>query len=442
MDAYPFCVFKRNDRPCFLVKFKDDDGNYLPPVSTKKKNKDEAIQVAFKWLRDGIPQKKAVVRVNDLSLKDIVRKLKTGDEVETIQAELRRLGWIKTYVRKDTPAAVDFISFLTTFWDWDTSLYINEKLRHNHGIHRCHCTNQKKAISLYWKPFFEGRFLGDITHKDIDDFIKEMGNKNLSASRKNCIIKAGTKPLRWAFSKGDIEKDPTREHILFTGEKHKRNILTPMLAAAAFRVDWNDDRLKIANMLASVTGMRCGEIVALRFQDLGSDCLYIHHSWNKADGLKLPKNNETRTVQIPFPALMNGLIDLAKKNPWGVSPDSFVFWSTVKKDVPMRGQYFVNGLQDALVKIGLPKDEASKYDFHGWRHFFTSYMVGKLDKKLLKSQTGHKTDDMIQLYSDHETVGDKEIIQIAAKETFAGIIPERTNVIAFRKKPLAIAACS
>ena len=53
MDAvvktpYPFCVFKRNDRPSFLVKFKDEAGNYLPPVSTEKNTRDEAMQVASK----------------------------------------------------------------------------------------------------------------------------------------------------------------------------------------------------------------------------------------------------------------------------------------------------------------------------------------------------------------------------------------------------------
>jgi len=32
MSAYHFSVFKRNDRPYFLVSFKDDARNYLPPV--------------------------------------------------------------------------------------------------------------------------------------------------------------------------------------------------------------------------------------------------------------------------------------------------------------------------------------------------------------------------------------------------------------------------
>jgi hypothetical protein len=219
MNAYPFSVFKRTDRPSFLVSFKDETGKFLPPVSTKKKTEDEAMQVAFKWLRDGIPQKKAAVKVHDLTLKDVVRKIKTGTEVETLVTELRRLGWMKSYVLSETPAAENLISFLTTFWNWDTSPYVKEKLRKNHGIHKRHCKLQGQAIDLYWKPFFEGRYLGEITAADIDGFINNVADKGLSASRKNIIIKAGTRPLRWAFSKGIIEKDPTLGHLLFSGEK-------------------------------------------------------------------------------------------------------------------------------------------------------------------------------------------------------------------------------
>jgi hypothetical protein len=109
--------------------------------------------------------------------------------------------------------------------------------------------------------FLQRAFLGDIGATDIDAFINYIGEKDLSASRKNGIIKAGTKPLRWAFSKGKIEADPTRGHILFSGEGIERNILSPVAATAAFRVDWPDERAKLANMLAAVTGMRQGEIL-------------------------------------------------------------------------------------------------------------------------------------------------------------------------------------
>jgi len=439
MNAYPFSVFKRADRPSYLVSFKDTDGKYLPPISTKMASYEEAVKMAFNWLRDGIPQKKAVVRVGDLSLKDMARKIKAGDEAETLLAEMRRLGWVKSYVHSETPGAVDFVSFLTNFWDWDNSPYIKEKRRKNHGIHRRHCQLQGGAIPLYWEPFFRGRFLGDITASDIDAFITYMGEMDLSASRKNVVIKAGTKPLRWAFSKGHIDRDPTRGHTLFSGEERKRAILTPTIAAAVFRVAWDDDRAKLANMLASVTGMRNGEILALRLQDLGPDCIYVDGSWNKADGRKPPKNNKARTVEIPFPDLLNVLVELGKQNPWSNSPDRFIFWSTTRKNVPMQGQNFGRGLQDALVKIGFTKEEAAKYSFHGWRHFFTAYMIRKLDKKLLKGETGHLTDIMLNYYGNHETEGDRELIQSSKKETFAGLLPERSKMLVFKKEPHAIA---
>ena len=441
MNAYPFSVYKRADRPYFLVQFNDENGKQLPPISTKKKTKEEAEKIAFLWLRDGIPQKQNTVRVHNLSLRETVKNLKDSHDAETLITELKRQGWLKSFVMAGTEQAQDFTTFLNTFWNWETSPYIQEKLRKAHGIHRRHCRIQERAITLYWQPFFTGRNLGEITASDVDAFITHMGKMDLSPSRKNVIIKAGTKPLRWAFSKSMIEKDPTRGHIMFAGEQRKRDILTPSAASAAFRVQWSDERAKLANMLAAVTGMRSGEILALRVQDLGSDCLYIRGSWNKLDGIKLPKNNETRTVEIYFPDLMNGLIELAKQNPWGVSPDSFVFWTTKKKDVPMHGRAFVVELREALIQIGFKKTEAEKYLFHGWRHFYTSYMIRKLDKKLLKSQTGHKTDVMLAHYADHTIDGDREIIQTIGRETFAGLLPERPKLVTYKKVGNKIACC-
>lgn len=436
MNALPFSVFKRADRSCYFVSFKGPDGKYLRPVSTGKKTESEAMQAAFQMCRDGIPQKQRALSVQNVFYKEIARSIKTGDEAEIILRELQRLGLVKSFILESTPEAEDFISFLKTFWDWDTSPYIREKLRKSHGIHKMHCLKQGQAITRYWEPFFKGRYLGDITTMDIDAFINHIGDMELSASRKNIVIKAGTNPLRWAFSKGKIEKDPTRGHIMFAGEERQRNILSPTVVAAIFRAEWKNDRAKLANMLAAVTGMRSGEILALRFQDLGPDCLYVRGSWNRADKIKPPKNNKTRTVEVPFPDLMAGLIELVKQNPWGAAPDSFIFWADTKKDIPMQGRLFVDGLRAALIQIGFTQDEAVKYLFHGWRHFFTAYMIRRLDKKLLKSQTGHLTDEMLAHYGNHETDGDKEIIQTQKREAFTSLLPELSGKTLYQEKEI------
>ena len=104
------------------------------------------------------------------------------------------------------------------------------------------------------------------------------------------------------------------------------------------------------------------------------------------------------------------------------------------------GTSFVEGLREALIQIGFTESEAKKYMFHSWRHFFTSYMMGKLVNKLLKSQTGHLTDEMLAHYGDHETDGDRELIQATEKETFAGLLPERSKILIFKGGPEKIAA--
>ena len=83
----------------------------------------------------------------------------------------------------------------------------------------------------------------------------------------------------------------------------------------------------------------------------------------------------------------------------------------------------VNGLRDALIKSGFLESEAKKYVFHGFQLFFTTYLMGKLEKKLLKSQTGHRTDIMLARYGEHWKDGDRELIQRAQTETFGELIP-------------------
>jgi integrase len=284
---------------------------------------------------------RAALKVNHLALKDTARNIETKIEAEIILKELRLQGWIKSYVLADTPQAQDFTAFLTDFWDWEKSVYVKEKRRKNHGLHKDHCVRQGNAVRQYWDPFFKGRFLGDITQKDIDDFINHMGDKPLSAARKNHVIKAGTKALRWAFSKGLIEKDISRGIMLFSGEAEERQILSPTAAAAVFRVAWKDNRAKLANMLAAVTGMRQGEIMALQIQDIGKNCLYVRHGWNQTDRLKGTKNNEPRQVELPFADIVQELIELARQNPHGTNPGSFIFWSERKAERPGKGSLFL-----------------------------------------------------------------------------------------------------
>ena len=81
-----------------------------------------------------------------------------------------------------------------------------------------------------------------------------------------------------------------------------------------FAAKWENETAKLACLIASYTGMRQGEIAALRLQDIGEDRIYIRHSWGKYDGLKTPKNGEEREIRIPH-QLRDMIIMQAMKNP-------------------------------------------------------------------------------------------------------------------------------
>jgi len=163
MAKFPFSIFRRAGRRYYYVQFKNGEtGDYMPAISTRQETESGAVSTAFQWLKDGIPQERAAVKVQvqDLGLKDLARKIKTKAEADILLGEMKRMGWIKSYALAESPAAQDLAAFLSDFWDWEKSPYIKEKRRKNHGIHRLHCIKQGQAAALYWEPFFKGRILG------------------------------------------------------------------------------------------------------------------------------------------------------------------------------------------------------------------------------------------------------------------------------------------
>jgi integrase len=426
----PFCVFKRTDKPCFYVRFKHKKtGQYLPPKSTGQINKTTAIATAWEWYNKGIPQNNGRIRVINAELINTIKTtLLDKIEIQSIVKALKQQGYIKSAILTDAKADRDFIDYLLEFWDYDRSPYVKEKLRREHSIHRRYCLQKYRDIIRHWKSVFFGKLLGEITRQDLETFVARFDNSSKQSARtKNSIIQAGVTALRFAFQKGLIDNDITQGITYFSGKSAERDILTPEQAKLLFAIDWTDNVAKLGNLLACLTGMRCGEILGLQWQDLGENCVHIRHSWNELDGLKPPKNGEARTVQVPFPRIMYALRELAQSNPHGQGLSGFVFYSYTIPTQPFDKKIFLKKLRVALRNIGMSETDSKKYTFHSWRHFYTSYMKDKITDKLLQSQTGHKSDRMLKHYSNHTISGDTERIQQAQSAVFGRLLPETIN---------------
>jgi integrase len=429
----PFSVFLRGSRPFYYVSFKNEEtGLYLPAISTKKTTEKDAVRQAWIWFREGIPHNGGMLDLKTYSLRDSVHRASISPpDAAYIVDELKRRGLVLSCVFAGDPGSVSFADFLTEFWDWDRSPYIREKLRAEHSIHRNYVSAMARIVKNYWLPFFPSVLLGELSPGDLDRLIDHLsgiryGKKDelvLSNVRKNDIMKAGVVPLRWAYKKRKTELDVTRDLIFFSDQTAERLILSPQQAAAVFALEWADDRSKIANMTAMVTGLRAGELQGLQVGDLGDGCLLVRHSWNRCDKLKTTKTNSERKVEMPFPFVQQSLRYVASLNPHGYGSDSYVFWSSLSANKPMEQKLFLSGLRDSLVSSGLTEAAAGEYSFHAWRHFFTTYMRPKLEDKLLQSQTGHKSKKMLKRYSDHVLPGDRDKIREAQVEVFSALLP-------------------
>ncbi|MBQ4379510.1 MAG: tyrosine-type recombinase/integrase [Treponema sp.] len=419
----PFSLSKRPNSRFYYVRFKDDEGNYLSAVSTKESDYDKAVKLAWQWYSSGeIESKTQSQKLNKKSFLQILRKAEISeDEAPEILELLKKRGFLKSYVQAGAKNDVPFSDFLLNFWDWEKSEYIQEKLRGEKRIGKTHCRTCLHYVRDYWAPFFKNKLLGDIERKDLKNFLAYIQKMELSNSAKNQMWLSGAQALRWAHNNELIDRDITAGLSGFCEKNAKREILTPEMVQALFSVEWEDQRFKLANLLAMCTGLRAGEIRALRKCDLGESCLYIRHSWNDIEGLKCTKNGENRIVRLPFPGLSDKLLELAEANPYDRSMNAFVFFATIPEK-PIEARCFLSSLRTALEKIGLSKDDAKKYCFHAWRHFYASYMRDKVGEKLLQSQTGHKTIAMLEHYSEHKISGDDEKIQQAQTELFGAVV--------------------
>ena len=160
----------------------------------------------------------------------------------------------------------------------------------------------------------------------------------------------------------------------------------------------------MANLLSAATGMRMGEIQALRKSDLypedKPDRIIVTHSWDRSFGLKGTKTGKSRVIPLS-PLLRRKLFLLMMRG-----PEDFLFPNpTLEK--PVYERTLTDSLYTALEKLGISEAERKERNitFHSWRHFFNTFLrkQGIQDSKV-QMVTGHSSVEMTDERSE-ERVG-------------------------------------
>jgi integrase len=439
----------------------------LSALSTGKTNRDEALIIVYEWLKNGIPKKelsKPRPVIEELTISQILTALKnvalTSQDLDKMEKILKDQGVIAAIVKKNSPSSQLFVDFLDKFWDYEKSPYIEEKNSHKKKVTRGYVTLFHNRFASYWKPYFEGRILESITKQDLKKFAIHVAktNEHLSSQTLKHILQVGVYALQWAYANEVISTNPTIGLLKeYAASDHKdRGVLTPEEATKLFSMKWKNELCFFVNILAMTTGMRVGEILALKMENIGEEYIHVEHSYSMTDGLKGTKTKKARVIPI-LPGVRDALRQIGSKNPHG---NGFIFYTTTP-DAPMKSSSPLTNLKHMLIKMrigdkmaefelkkGDSKEERARKKedkskevaeakaywkernviFHSWRHFYAARMTDKLEARKVMLATGHKTEAVFKKYSDHGLESDLVEVAETSGKLFGVLLPESLSV--------------
>ena len=263
----PYSIFKRSTG-IYYVQFRMQDGSRSSSKSTGTRNRTEAEKIAMEWVVNGSIPTRINASANkkgnftDVSKIDFLNALKTYDftqnDVKAIITVLKERKYINFAVQSNTPEAKPLKPFLLSFWTYDNSPYVKEKLLRGQSIHRSYCETMKSRVTNYWLPLLEGRSIGSITRDDIKAIFDDEKVIKLAPKTKNYVVSAITIPLKWAYYNGYTENNCFDGIIKCANKSKPREILTLEQAYQVFSIKWENDAAKLANEVAFYTGMRAG----------------------------------------------------------------------------------------------------------------------------------------------------------------------------------------
>lgn len=310
-----------------------------------------------------------------------------------------------------------FQDYVKDWFVFDKCEYIQRKLLLGFNVTRGYADRCRATLVKHILPFFGKYRLNEITAEVANSWVFTMKkNGKLQNSTINCIIKVLKVILAEAFRKGDIKENVAKKMAFLKSDSRTHGILTKeeadrLLDPRTVETVWKGSRLHYAlNLVASKTGMRIGEVSALKKESLFPDHILVAHSWSDRYGLKDTKNHKSREVPIS-PELQSVLSEIAE----GQTEGDFIFSSQGGRR-PVYRKSISAYFEDALERIGIGRDEQKKryITFHSWRHYVNTLLIKSgVPKTIVQSIIGHVNDDAMTEHYTHIQLEDtKQVLGI------------------------------
>lgn len=293
------------------------------------------------------------------------------------------------------------------FWDYDTSRVIQDKLQRGGHFTR-------KLASTY-AGFFKNhiadseigrKLMARLTKADINEWLLSLKSKGLAPKTANNVLVSLRSMLNQAVEEGLLERSPAESVKPLIGQGTRRGCFTLEQIRLLFDGGWGrwGDKFTYAGcFLASRTGMRMGEVLALQPYQIQPGSIIVDASWSEEDGRKCTKSGWGREVPITSEIYWM-LMEICPP-----TKEGYIF--TRNGINPVKDDILRNALRDRMEAInseheekGLPKpfdlDGPNPLTFHSFRHFLNTRLVAEdIPQMKIQAIIGHESAQMTEHYA-------------------------------------------
>jgi integrase len=327
----------------------------------------------------------------------------TGKTVKyQAQQEMRK------FLSKPLGSDIPFGTYAEGYFKWATCEWIKRQHARGKSFSEAVANMRRGHLKNYILPRFKDTPLSSMNALDIEKWLVSITKTNQTKKH----ILASLRPiLRDAERQGLIPFNPAEKVEALPQTAKSRDTFTTQELAKLFPADeaellkvWGSHKYAAAFLMLASTGLRSGELRALRWEDvdLMGKFVTISHAL-KADDLDGPtKTGASRLVIVPNrTAATLGLYSDQKDTP---SPGSLVFPAR-RRSTPMHRDTLRSVLADALIHAKVLTDGRNLV-VHSFRHSYVTLLRSTLPETTLRLLTGHSSERMTDHY-DHLDVKDR-----------------------------------
>ncbi|WP_086350968.1 tyrosine-type recombinase/integrase [Candidatus Enterococcus clewellii] len=261
--------------------------------------------------------------------------------------------------------------------------------------------NYRGRLKKHINPYFDEILLTDLTTAKVEEFIHHLIALGLSAKSVHCIINILKSAIRKAVMEELLIKDPCAGVILPRLKKTSVSALTKIEQERLEQVAWREVECSPV-ILSLYTGMRIGEISALRWRDIDftANIISVEHTLQR---IMISEGEERRTKVIisqPKTGTSQRALPLAKnlKNYLLEKKQS----STSEFVISCKDGYAEPRLINYRFKKLLEAARIESVNFHALRHTFATRCVEEgVDIATLSKLLGHTSIKLtLDTYTD------------------------------------------